>query len=81
MPEPAADIANLSFEQAMKELEQIVRRLESGQGELEKAIEDYARGTALKAHCEKRLADARMKVEKIVQTPDGRMTAEKLDAD
>lgn len=65
----------------MKELEQIVRRLESGQGELEKAIEDYARGTALKAHCEKRLSDARMKVEKIVQTPDGRMTAEKLDAD
>lgn len=81
MPESAADIANLSFEQAMKELEQIVRRLESGQGELEKAIEDYARGTALKAHCEKRLNDARMKVEKIVQTPDGRITAEKLDAD
>lgn len=81
MPEAPSDITNLSFEQAMKELEQIVRRLESGQGELEKAIEDYARGTALKAHCEKRLADARMKVEKIVQTPDGRLTAEKLDAD
>lgn len=61
------NIAAMSFEQALKELEQIVRKLESGQGELESAIVDFERGTALKEHCQKKLMDARMKVEKIIQ--------------
>jgi exodeoxyribonuclease VII small subunit len=64
------DIAAMSFEQALKELETIVRKLEAGQGELESAIADYARGTALKEHCQKRLAGAKMKVDKIVQNGD-----------
>jgi exodeoxyribonuclease VII small subunit len=64
MPGPA-DVATLSFEQAMKELEDIVRRLESGQVKLDEAVAAYERGAALKAHCEGKLAEAKMKVEKI----------------
>lgn len=65
MSEPA-DIASLSFEQALAELEQIVSRLESGQAPLEDSIRLYERGAALKAHCEQRLEAARLRVEKIV---------------
>ena len=65
MSEPA-DIATLSFEQALAELEQIVGRLESGQAPLEDSIRMYERGAALKAHCETRLEAARLRVEKIV---------------
>ena len=60
-----ADIAAMGFEEAMKELEKIVRELESGQVKLDDAVKAYERGTALKAHCEAKLADARTKVEKI----------------
>ena len=63
--EKAADVSALSFEQAMKELEDIVRRLESGQVKLDEAVSAYERGAALKAHCESKLAEARTKVEKI----------------
>ena len=76
----ATDIVSLSFEQALRELETIVRKLETGQGELEGAIADYERGTALQAHCQKKLADAKMKVEKIVQSAGGLATAP-LDAE
>jgi exodeoxyribonuclease VII small subunit len=65
MSEPA-DIASLSFEQALAELEQIVARLESGQAPLEDSIRLYERGAALKTHCEQRLEAARLRVEKIV---------------
>jgi exodeoxyribonuclease VII small subunit len=61
-----ADIAGLSFEQALAELETIVRALESGQAPLEQSIAQYERGAALKAHCEAKLSAARLKVEKIV---------------
>jgi exodeoxyribonuclease VII small subunit len=59
------DIKRLAFEDAMKELEQIVKALESGQVKLDEAVKAYERGAALKRHCEAKLADARMKVEKI----------------
>ena len=70
MSEPA-DISALSFEQALAELEQIVARLESGQAPLEDSIAMYERGAALKAHCEARLAAARLRVEKIVVGANG----------
>jgi exodeoxyribonuclease VII small subunit len=70
MSEPA-DIASLSFEQALAELEQIVARLESGQAPLEDSIRFYERGAALKAHCEQRLEAARLRVEKIVMGAGG----------
>jgi len=65
-PTQAKDIATMSFEQALAELEQIVARLESGQAPLEDSIRMYERGAALKAHCETRLEAARLRVEKIV---------------
>jgi exodeoxyribonuclease VII small subunit len=61
-----SDIAAMSFEQALAELEKIVGELESGQAPLERSIEVYERGAALKAHCEKKLEAARLRVEKIV---------------
>jgi exodeoxyribonuclease VII small subunit len=66
MADAAADIDGLSFEQALAELERIVGQLESGQAPLEQSIELYERGARLKAHCEKRLEAARLRVEKIV---------------
>lgn len=62
----ATDIAALSFEDALAELEKIVAELESGQAPLERSIEMYERGARLKAHCEQRLEAARLRVEKIV---------------
>jgi exodeoxyribonuclease VII small subunit len=59
------DIAALGFEEAMKELEKIVRDLESGQVKLDDAVKAYERGAALKQHCESKLKEARTKVEKI----------------
>jgi exodeoxyribonuclease VII small subunit len=75
MPE-ATDIASLSFEAALAELEKIVQDLESGQTDLERSIEMYERGALLKAHCEKRLEAARLRVEKIVMEPGGEPRAE-----
>lgn len=66
-----ADIAGLSFEQALKELEEIVAELESGQAPLDQSITRYERGAALKAHCESKLQAARLRVEKIVVGPGG----------
>ena len=60
-----SDIAAMSFEDAMKALEEVVRALESGNVELEKSIALYERGAALKAHCETKLKEAEEKVEKI----------------
>jgi exodeoxyribonuclease VII small subunit len=65
------DIAAMSFEDAMKALEQVVRDLESGNVELEKSIALYERGAALKAHCEKKLKDAEEKVAKITLGENG----------
>ena len=55
----------LSFEQALSELEAIVSQLEKGDGALDEAIAAYARGAELKKHCQKKLDEARMQVEKI----------------
>jgi exodeoxyribonuclease VII small subunit len=79
MPNASAqelDVSGLSFEQALAELEKIVGELESGQAPLERSIEMYERGAALKAHCEKRLEAARLRVEKIVMGPQGAVGVE-----
>ncbi len=73
------DLAGLSFEQALAELEKIVSELESGQAPLERSIDIYERGAALKAHCEKKLEAARLKVEKIVLGQGGAVSAEPAD--
>ncbi len=66
-----SEISEMSFEQALAELEAIVRRLEEGQGELDGAIKSYERGAALKKHCQAKLQEARTRVEKIVVGNDG----------
>ena len=75
-PDAAPDIAALSFEQALAELEQIVARLESGQAALEESIQIYKRGAALKAHCEAKLNAARLQVEMMTKSLDGVESAE-----
>ena len=67
-----ADIAKLSFEKALSELETIVGKLERGDVELEQSIAMYERGEALKAHCNCLLAQAEAKVEKITTDSSGR---------
>ncbi len=75
-PQVPADIAKLSFEEALQELEQIVKRLEGGTGKLDDAIQSYERGTLLKRHCEAKLREAQARVDKIVISPDGSVTTE-----
>ena len=75
------DIAAMNFEDALAELEQIVRRLEGGQVKLDEAIMSYERGAQLKRHCERKLNEAQQRVDRIVIGPEGAVGAEpaKLD--
>lgn len=75
-----SDIAALSFEDALRELEAIVRQLESGQVKLDEAVNAYERGSLLKRHCEQRLTNAKAKIEKISIGPDGGVAAQSFDA-
>lgn len=70
----AKPVDKMSFEEALAELEGIVRQLEAGEVELEKSIAIYERGAALKAHCDARLKSAELKVEQIVQGAGGPAT-------
>ena len=76
-----ADIAEMSFEAALQELETIVRQLETGAVELEKSIAIYERGAALRAHCESKLKDAELKVDRIVLGEDGAARVEAAGLD
>ncbi len=75
-----ADIKKLSFEDAMKELEVIINKLQSGQQSLDNAIEDFTRGTILKDHCEKKLTEAKLKIEKIIAKEDGTIKTEPFES-
>jgi exodeoxyribonuclease VII small subunit len=78
-PQPIRDVSALSFEDALAELEQIVRGLESGQQKLEDAIGAYERGAALRQHCEAKLAEADARVAAIVERADGTLTTRDVD--
>lgn len=69
--ETSPDIATLSFEAALSELEDIVRQLETGKSSLEDAIGAYERGARLKQHCEKKLTEAKARVDKITVGASG----------
>lgn len=73
------NVAGLSFEDALAELERIVRGLEGGQQKLEDAITCYERGTALKRHCESKLAEAEARVQAIVERADGTLALKEAD--
>ncbi len=75
------NIDDLSFEQALSELETIVTRLERGDAELEDSITLYERGVRLKQYCEKKLNSAKLKVDKIVLNEDGAIATEPFDSD
>ena len=69
----------IPFEDALKELESIVRKLESGTVDLESSMQDYLRGTELKTYCEQQLKDARLKVESIIKAQSGVADTKPLD--
>jgi|BEDMetMinimDraft_2_1075160.scaffolds.fasta_scaffold00603_7 exodeoxyribonuclease VII small subunit len=68
---PFADIAGLSFEEALAELERIVKSLEEGRQKLEEALAAYERGTRLRKYCEAKLAEVENRIEVIVAGEDG----------
>ncbi len=72
-PEPAP-VSEMSFEQSLKELEEIVSRLEQGNVELERSISIYERGETLRKHCDELLKRAEAKVEKITLDANGTPT-------
>ncbi len=69
------EIAALSFEDALAQLEKIVRDLEAGQGRLDEAIDAYERGALLKAHCEAKLREAQSRIDRIGKAADGTLTS------
>jgi exodeoxyribonuclease VII small subunit len=73
------DPASLSFEDALSELEHIVRGLEGGQQKLEDAIVAYERGAVLRRHCEAKLAEAESRVAAIVERADGSLALRPAD--
>jgi exodeoxyribonuclease VII small subunit len=78
-PDKPRDIATMSFEEALDELQALVRALEKGESKLDEAIQQYERGAALKQHCEAKLREAQAKIEKIVMSPSGEVTSEPAD--
>lgn len=74
-----APVETMNFEEALGELEGIVKNLESGETKLEDSITSYERGIALKNHCEAKLKEAKTKIEKITVSADGRVSTEPLD--
>ncbi len=78
-PQP---VEGMTFEAALKELEQIVSRLERGEVPLAELIVIYERGDALRKHCDALLRQAEARVEKIRVGADGKPAgAEPLDGD
>lgn len=75
MDETGPEIAAMTFEQALKALEDVVRRLEGGEVPLDESIGLYERGEALRRHCQARLDAAQARIDKIVAGPDGKAAA------
>lgn len=73
------EIKDMSFEEALLELESIVGKIDSGEETLDRAVESFERGTLLRLHCENKLKEARMKIEKIVKNQEGRIEIKDLE--
>lgn len=75
------EVKKISFEEALKELESIVQKLESGQVKLEEAVTAYEKGVQMQKICEEKLKEAQMKVEKLILDKEGNPKGkEPLDA-
>ncbi len=72
MTEGTPDISQMTFEDALRALEEVVKQLESGEVPLDDSIDLYERGEKLRQHCQARLDSAQARIEKIVQGPDGK---------
>ena len=71
-------LEKMTFEEAMKELERLVDSLDKGDVSLDEAIAAYDRGSQLKDHCQKKLNEAKMKVETIQSSGDNKVVPNKL---
>lgn len=71
-------ITDLSFEEALEELQQIVRSVETGKDSLEHVISAYERGNLLRRYCEDKLREAKLRVEKIVES-DSKISTESVE--
>lgn len=82
MDQQAPNLSDMSFEDALRALEDVVRRLESGEVPLDESIALYERGEELRRHCQARLDKAQARIEKIVAGPDGKpASTQPFDAD
>lgn len=72
MEEQGNNLAEMSFEDALGALEDVVRKLESGEVPLDESINIYEQGEKLRKHCQARLDAAQARIEKIVAGPDGK---------
>ncbi|MDO5385973.1 MAG: exodeoxyribonuclease VII small subunit [Pseudomonadota bacterium] len=73
------EIKDISFEDALLQLENIVRELEAGRIKLDDAVTAYEKAVALKQFCENKLKAAQLKIEKIQLSPDGELQTAPLD--
>lgn len=76
MDDHDSQLSDLSFEEALQKLENIVKKLENGKLNLEEAIKEYELGNRLKLYCEKKLQESVLRVEKIIKTDQGEIIAE-----
>jgi len=72
MVQDSPNISEMSFEDALRALEDVVRKLESGEAKLDESIDLYERGEKLRQMCQARLDAAQERIEKIVSGPDGK---------
>jgi exodeoxyribonuclease VII small subunit len=72
-------IEEMSFEEALGELAATVKKIDTGQETLESSIGAFERGTKLKSHCENKLKEAKLKIEKIVKASDGSISTEEVE--
>nr|WP_166176431.1 exodeoxyribonuclease VII small subunit [Altererythrobacter segetis] len=72
MDDQGPDLSQMTFEDALKALEEVVRKLETGEVPLDDSISLYERGELLRKHCQARLDAAQARIEKIVAGPDGK---------
>jgi exodeoxyribonuclease VII small subunit len=72
MDDQGLDLSQMTFEDALKALEDVVRKLETGEVPLDESIGLYERGELLRKHCQARLDAAQARIEKIVAGPDGK---------
>jgi exodeoxyribonuclease VII small subunit len=72
-------IKNMTFEEALAELEEIVKKIDTGQESLDQAIKSFERGIELRDYCEAKLKEARLKIEKITRLEEDKVSVQEID--